>query len=161
MQIDSSQLPKQPRERGLWMQRLWPRGGRLDWSQPSRPLSRQPNWQSGTSAPQLEAEGSGPMHTNSSTQGSTVTCMQTSLLDTVPLCWGTRWQLSTTPTSTGYVEPMRNRKDVSHTLESLFRTAGVPKCLRPDGGKELEEGEFKKVATRHGTPIFPMLVVEC
>ena len=50
---------------------------------------------------------------------------------------------------------MRKRKDVSHTLESLFRTAGVPKCLRPDGGMELEEGEFKKVATRHGTPIFP------
>ena len=46
-----------------------------------------------------------------------------------------------------YVKPMRNRKDVSHTLESLFRTAGVPKCLRPDGRKELEEGEFRKVAT--------------
>ena len=50
---------------------------------------------------------------------------------------------------------MKGRKDVSHTLESLFRTAGVPKCLRPDGGKEIVDGEFRKVARRYGTPIFP------
>ena len=54
-----------------------------------------------------------------------------------------------------YVEPMKERKDVSHTLESLFRTAGVPKCLRPDGGKEIVNREFRKVARRYGTPIFP------
>ena len=54
-----------------------------------------------------------------------------------------------------YVEPMKERNEVSHTLESLFRTAGIPKCLRPDGGKELVDGEFRKKATRFGTPIFP------
>jgi len=54
------------------------------------------------------------------------------------------------------VDPMPTKGDAHKTLDSLFRSVGVPRVIISDNAKELTQGEFKRKADRAQAHIHPI-----
>ena len=54
------------------------------------------------------------------------------------------------------VDPIEKKSDAHKTLDSLFRSVGVPRVIIPDNAPDLAEGEFRRKATKCGSHIHPI-----
>jgi len=54
------------------------------------------------------------------------------------------------------VDPTKEKSDAHKTLDTLFRSVGVPRAIIPDDAAELTQGKFKRKADRAQALIHPM-----
>ena len=54
------------------------------------------------------------------------------------------------------VDPIKEKSDAHKTLDTLFRSVGVPRVIIPDDAAELTKGEFKRKADRAQALIHPI-----
>jgi len=54
------------------------------------------------------------------------------------------------------VDPIKEKSDAQKTLDTLFRSVGVPRVITPDDAAELTKGEFKRIADRAQALIHPI-----